>query len=209
MREFTLRTIIFFCMILLGTYARPQPEGPSLHSIVNISGQHIPVSQVLRSIRKQTGLSFFYSNQLFNDKEKVNLDFRNAHLDEVLDYRAHIDMALERAFPSLTPEALSLVELGINHEQQHQELFLTDILATFAENPLEPPYGNLPRVAGAGTQPLNWCRGRDGIVEIGARDGPFAFDCERPRHREFLPGHEIASRRVTNKEWRESLEDGG
>lgn len=130
-------------------------------------------------------------------------------LDEVLDYRAHIDMALERAFPSLTPEALSLVELGINHEQQHQELFLTDILATFAENPLEPPYGNLPRVAGAGTQPLNWCRGRDGIVEIGARDGPFAFDCERPRHREFLPGHEIASRRVTNKEWRAFVEEGG
>ena len=61
-------------------------------------------------------------------------------LDEVRAYRAHVDEALERALPSLSPEALTLVELGIHHEQQHQELFLTDILATFAENPLEPAY---------------------------------------------------------------------
>lgn len=86
MREYTLRTIIFSCMILLGTYARSQPESPSLHSIVSVSGQNIPVVQVLRSIRKQTGLSFFYSNQLLNDKEKINLNFHKARLDEVLDY---------------------------------------------------------------------------------------------------------------------------
>ena len=54
-----------------------------------------------------------------------------------------VDEALERALPSLPRDALELVELGINHEQQHQELFLTDILATFAENPLEPAYGEL------------------------------------------------------------------
>src|SRR3954462_9035735 len=58
-------------------------------------------------------------------------------LDEVRSYRAHVDEALERALPSLPQAALELVELGINHEQQHQELFLTDILATLAENPLE------------------------------------------------------------------------
>jgi len=59
-------------------------------------------------------------------------------LDEVRAYRGHVDAALEHALPTLPPAALALVELGINHEQQHQELFLTDILATFAENPLEP-----------------------------------------------------------------------
>src|SRR4051794_26103696 len=58
-------------------------------------------------------------------------------LDRVRDYRASVDQALKRALPSLPPAALGLVELGIHHEQQHQELFLTDILATFAENPLE------------------------------------------------------------------------
>src|SRR3954453_22460386 len=65
-------------------------------------------------------------------------------LDEVRAYRAHVDEALERTLPSLPPAALGLVELAINHEQQHQELFLTDILATFAENPLDPAYGELP-----------------------------------------------------------------
>jgi ergothioneine biosynthesis protein EgtB len=130
-------------------------------------------------------------------------------LQEVLDYRAHIDTSLERAFPSLSPSALLLVELGINHEQQHQELLLTDILATFAENPLEPAYGELTNDDDIVAEPLNWRRGREGIVEIGARDGSFAFDCERPRHRVLLPGHTIASRRVTNREWRGFVEDGG
>src|SRR4051812_21017317 len=67
-------------------------------------------------------------------------------LDEVRAYRAYVDEALERALASLPPAALEVVELGINHEQQHQELFLTDILATFAENPVEPAYGALPPV---------------------------------------------------------------
>jgi ergothioneine biosynthesis protein EgtB len=130
-------------------------------------------------------------------------------LDEVRGYRAHVDEALERALPSLSPEVLGLVELGINHEQQHQELFLTDILATFAENPLEPAYGELPPPACFAAEPASWHRGREGIVEIGAADTGFAFDCERPRHRVFLAAHRIANRRVTNKEWREFVDDGG
>src|SRR5437764_4177728 len=64
-------------------------------------------------------------------------------LDEIRAYRAHVDEALERALPALPVDALELIELGINHEQQHQELFLADILATLAENPLEPAYAPL------------------------------------------------------------------
>ena len=130
-------------------------------------------------------------------------------LDEVRHYRAHVDEALERALPSLAPAALELVELGINHEQQHQELFLTDILATFAENSLEPAYGELPSAACFAIEPLSWHRGREGIVEIGAPDIGFAFDAERPRHRVFLAAHRLANRRVTNREWREFIDDGG
>jgi ergothioneine biosynthesis protein EgtB len=130
-------------------------------------------------------------------------------LDEVRAYRAHVDEALERALPSLSPAALELIELGINHEQQHQELFLTDILATFAENPLEPAYGELPPAACFAVEPLSWQRAREGIVEIGASESGFAFDAERPRHRIFLSGHQIANRRVTNKEWRTFIDDGG
>ena len=130
-------------------------------------------------------------------------------LDEVRAYRAHVDQALERALPDLPSAALDLVELGINHEQQHQELFLTDILATFAKNPLEPAYGELLPVTCFAVEPLSWHRGREGIVEIGSLDGGFAFDCERPRHRVFLAGHELAGRRTTNKEWSEFIDDGG
>jgi ergothioneine biosynthesis protein EgtB len=130
-------------------------------------------------------------------------------LDEIRAYRAHVDEALERALPALPPAVLDLVELGINHEQQHQELFLTDILATFAENPLEPAYGELPPPACFAVEPLSWHPGREGIVEIGAQDRGFAFDSERPRHRVFLAAHEVANRKVTNKEWREFIEDGG
>jgi ergothioneine biosynthesis protein EgtB len=130
-------------------------------------------------------------------------------LDEIRAYRAHVDEALDRALPDLRPEALELIELGINHEQQHQELFLTDVLATFAENPLQPAYGELPAPACYATEPLSWHRGRDGLVEIGAPGAGFAFDAERPRHKVFLQSHEVAGRRVTNAEWRDFMRDGG
>ena len=137
-------------------------------------------------------------------------------LDEVRAYRAYVDEALERSLPTLGLAENRLVELGIHHEQQHQELLLTDILATLAENPYEPAYGELPAAACWSIEPLSFHRGREGIVEIGAPDevptglgADFAFDCERPRHRVFLSAHEISSRRVTNKEWREFVDDGG
>jgi ergothioneine biosynthesis protein EgtB len=143
-------------------------------------------------------------------------------LDEVRGWRAHVDEALERALPGLGREALELVELGINHEQQHQELFLTDILATFAENPLEPAYGRhceersdaaiqLDGKTGLPSFARNdgWVEGRTGIVEIGADDSGFAFDSERPRHGELLAPHAIASRPVTNGEWAEFIADRG
>jgi ergothioneine biosynthesis protein EgtB len=130
-------------------------------------------------------------------------------LDEVRAYRAHVDEALKRSLPSLSPAALELIELGIHHEQQHQELFLADILATLAQNPLEPAYGEVPPPACFAVEPLTYHRGREGIVEIGAPDEGFAFDAERPRHRVILTPHELANRRVTNKEWREFIDDGG
>ena len=130
-------------------------------------------------------------------------------LDEVRAYRAHVDMALEAALPTLPEPALALVEIGINHEQQHQELFLTDILATFAENPIEPAFGKLPPPACFAREAMSFHPGREGIVEIGALDTGFAFDSERPRHRVLLTGHSMAGRKVTNGDWREFIADGG
>ncbi|MCW3797840.1 ergothioneine biosynthesis protein EgtB [Sphingomonas sp. BN140010] len=130
-------------------------------------------------------------------------------LEEVRAWRGHVDAALEQALPGLSGEALALVDLGIQHEQQHQELFLTDLLAAFAANPLEPAYGDLPPASRRASEPLTWLRGREGIVEIGAAEGGFAFDCERPRYRVLLGAHEIAHRPVTNGEWLQFIADGG
>jgi ergothioneine biosynthesis protein EgtB len=127
-------------------------------------------------------------------------------LDRVRDYRAHVDDALLHAIADLPPAALELVELGINHEQQHQELLLTDILATFAENPLEPAYGDAIEIPVDAT-PVQFLECHTGTVEIGASASGFAFDIERPRHRVLLAPHEIASRPVTNAEWSEFVAD--
>ncbi|QNM81781.1 ergothioneine biosynthesis protein EgtB [Sphingomonas sabuli] len=130
-------------------------------------------------------------------------------LDEVRAYRAHVDAAVIDAFGSLGPAALELVEIGINHEQQHQELFLTDILATLAENPTNPVYAKADAAPCHAPEPLSFLPGRTGIVEIGANGGGFAFDSETPRHRTILHPHAIASRPVTNGEWRDFINDGG
>ena len=130
-------------------------------------------------------------------------------LDEVREWRARVDEALDNSLPDLPAQALDLVELGINHEQQHQELLLTDILATLAENPLAPAYSELDAPACVATEPLTFHPGRTGIVEIGASGTGFAFDNERPRHRVILHPHAIAARRVTNGEWADFIADGG
>ena len=130
-------------------------------------------------------------------------------LDEVREWRRVVDAALAEAMPSLPEAALALVEIGIQHEQQHQELLLTDILATLAENPLEPAYGELAPAQGHPTEALTWLSGREGIVEVGASATGFAFDCERPRHRALLHPHAIANRCVTNGEWQQFIAEGG
>ena len=130
-------------------------------------------------------------------------------LDEVRQWRAAVDDALQSALPNLPPQGLKLVDLGIHHEQQHQELFLTDILATLAENPLEPAYGSLDPAPCHALEPLTWIDGREGVVEIGAAGAAFAFDCERPRHQALLRPHRIAGRCVTNGEWMQFIDDGG
>ena len=138
-------------------------------------------------------------------------------LDEIRAWRGAVDAALAAVVPTLPRDALALIALGIEHEQQHQELFLTDILASFAENPTEPVYAPLDPAPVVETEPMTFLPGREGLVEIGASaEGPstalgtgFAFDCERPRHRALLHPHAIANRCVTNGEWAEFIADGG
>jgi ergothioneine biosynthesis protein EgtB len=131
-------------------------------------------------------------------------------LDEVREWRTHVDKALVDALPRLSDTARELILLGTHHEQQHQELLLTDILSLFAQNPLAPAYWDEPRnVPAPIPDPIAWIEGRSGIVEIGHGGTGFAFDCEGPRHKTLLHPHELADRPVTNSDWRAFIEDGG
>lgn len=130
-------------------------------------------------------------------------------LEEILAWRAAVDEQIAQLLPGLSTAARDLVTLGINHEQQHQELMLTDILAAFAANPLDPAVWDNPRNTPAALTAMNWVPGRDGLFEIGHDGAGFAFDCEGPRHRVLLHPHALADRAVTNAEWRQFMDDGG
>jgi len=130
-------------------------------------------------------------------------------LDEILAWRAAVDEQIADALPGLPDAARELITLGINHEQQHQELMLTDMLASFAANPLDPAVWDHPRNRPAPMEDMKWIEGREGVVEIGHAGHGFAFDCEGPRHRALLVPHALADRPVTNAEWREFMADGG
>lgn len=130
-------------------------------------------------------------------------------LPTVLAYRAHVDAALEYALPSLTPHALALLELGLNHEEQHQELMLTDILHLFAQNPLRPTYATDAPSPQAIDSPARWVDYAGGLVQIGHTGEAIAFDCESPRHEVFLQPFRLASRLVTNDDWLSFIADGG
>jgi ergothioneine biosynthesis protein EgtB len=131
--------------------------------------------------------------------------------EEVLSYRVYVDEALSRLFQGELPAAaLDLIEIGINHEQQHQELMLTDILALFASNPLRPAYREAAPAlecdrGGTG----NWMHFAGGVREIGHAGTGFAYDNESPRHEVLLRDFQLFSRPVTNGEWMAFMADGG
>ena len=132
----------------------------------------------------------------------------------ILDWRARVDEALARLFaqaPSaLVDDLAPLLELGLNHEEQHQELLLMDILSLFALHPAAPAYRtDLKPAAGPARGPLGWIANDGGLVEIGAGEGGFAFDCERPRQKVWLEPFSLGDRLVTCGDWLNFIEDGG
>ncbi len=132
-------------------------------------------------------------------------------LDEVLRYRAEVDERMSEALErDASSQLLDVVELGIAHEEQHQELLLTDLKHAFSMNPLRPGYHPAPPVAAAGpAEPLSWMPQPEQRSELGTPEGGFAFDNERPRHPVLLRAHALASRPVTCGEWTGFVEDGG
>ena len=133
--------------------------------------------------------------------------------EEVFAYRDHVDNGLRELFASGGAEAdgvAQLLELGVQHEQQHQELLLTDILALFAANPLRPQYRAGFTGQPAGKAPgLGFVSFEGGIREVGHLGEGFSFDNEGPRHRALIQDFRLATRPVCNAEWLEFIADGG
>ncbi|ALM83015.1 ergothioneine biosynthesis protein EgtB [Bordetella sp. N] len=141
--------------------------------------------------------------------------------DQVLAYRQYVDQAMVALIDDAAPDVLAalshMLELGLHHEQQHQELLLTDILHAFSRNPLLPAYRppNVTIEAGNAANdampPMEWLRHPGGMVEVGHanQSTAFAFDNERPRHAVHVHPYIIANRLVTCGEYARFIEDGG
>lgn len=140
---------------------------------------------------------------------------------EIAAYRAHVDAAMADWFDDGMPDDLvGLVELGLHHEQQHQELVLMDILHVFSCNPLLPAYGAIPwrdrfgvadphAVSPGGAEAVGWREHPGGIVTVGHAGSEFSFDNEGPRHDVLLQPFAVSGRLVTNGEWLAFMDGGG
>jgi ergothioneine biosynthesis protein EgtB len=132
-------------------------------------------------------------------------------VEEVYSYRRHIDDRVSELLDGPNgqrPEVAEFCTLGLNHEQQHQELILTDIKHAFAKNPLHPVYCRTPAARGS-APPGRWIDFPEEIVEIGHEGPGFAFDNESPRHRILLTSYRLAARLTTNADYQEFMSRGG
>jgi ergothioneine biosynthesis protein EgtB len=130
-------------------------------------------------------------------------------LAEVIAYRHSVDAAVRASAASLPVQARVLIALGCQHEEQHQELLLTDILNLFSHNPIAPAlFKPLPISLASERPQQSWVTGQSGLAEVGHEGVGFSFDCEGPRHKVWLEPHALADRPVSNGEWRDFMEDG-
>lgn len=132
---------------------------------------------------------------------------------EIYRYRLHIDDHMTRLLQDTSHPRFDEIErrtrLGLNHEQQHQELFLTDIKYNFGYSPLKPAYSDLPEAVQREAPPLRWVSFEGGLHSIGSQGELFCYDNETPRHRVYVNSYRLASRPVTNREFMEFIDDGG
>ena len=156
--------------------------------------------------------SYYVSFADFPEK-RLRSSFSRPGLDEILSYRAYVDGGIEDLLDrNPDPEVLRRIELGVNHEEQHQELLLTDVLNAFFTNPLRPAYQSVaPEWSGARVHmaPMHFVPFQGGLVDVGSTGERFCYDNEMPRHRVWLEPYALAARLVTNGEFAEFIADGG
>ena len=133
--------------------------------------------------------------------------------EEVTAYRRHVDAAVVKFFSDADDATLAklvpLVEVGLNHEQQHQELMLTDILHAFAQNPIPPAYDAAWSFPASHADGGEWISLNEGIHTIGHQGDSFHFDNEKPAHRALVGPVKLARNLVTNADWLAFMDDGG
>ena len=156
----------------------------------------------------------YYNGVSAQPEKKLRASFSRPSLAEVLDYREQVDAAILKLLGQNPPEyVLERIALGLHHEQQHQELLLTDIKHALWSNPLRPAYDTssvaLTRAPSRTANPLHWLDYKGGLIEIGHTGQGFCFDNELPRHRTYLAPFQLASRLVTCQEYLAFIEDGG
>jgi ergothioneine biosynthesis protein EgtB len=154
--------------------------------------------------------SYYYTKGHMHPRDQRGLLSRPT-LAQIHAYRAHVDDAMLRLIAAgVSADVAFLIELGLHHEQQHQELLLTDIKHVLSVNPLQPAYAELPLPPARSALPsLRMIAFPGGIDQVGASGPDFCFDNETPRHRVLLEPFRLASRLVSNAEYREFIEAGG
>lgn len=170
----------------------------------NYESLHPQYSYIFNSYYLQTGKPHSRSKRGLLTRPTVR---------EVFEYREYVNKEVLKFLEDATEEQLKeygpVIEIGNNHEQQHQELMITDFKYMFAQNPLFPAYKELDLPESEPVPELNWISFEEDIYEIGNGGGEFTYDNEHPRHRKFLESFELADRLITNGEYMEFMEDDG
>jgi len=158
--------------------------------------------------------SYYESFSIFPEK-RLRASFSRPSLEDVLEYRQHVDAGIEKLLDTdADPEALRRIVLGANHEEQHQELLLTDILSAFFTNPLRPAYMDAAKnkrdASTASRRPaLEFESYEGGLLEFGHNGDGFCFDNELPKHKVWLEPYSLSQRLITCGEFAEFIADGG
>lgn len=170
----------------------------------NYESMHPQYSYIFNSYYLQTGEPHQRSERGLLSRPTV---------DEVFKYRKYVDKEILEFLNTASEQQLRefgpVIEIGNHHEQQHQELMLTDLKFMFAQNPLKPSYQNLDLSSGREPAGLEWIAFEEGIYKIGNPGGEYTYDNEHPQHRTFLEPFELSDRLITNAEFIKFIEDDG
>jgi ergothioneine biosynthesis protein EgtB len=175
-----------------------------------ILAKHLPGYRVFDDTFNYCFNSYYESQGARQPRPRRGLLTRPS-IDRVMAYRAHVDDGLRTLFArGVDVDVARLIEIGINHEQQHQELLLTDILSLFAANPLRPAYrARGPHPVEPEPGAAGWLEFSGGISSVGHAGKGFTWDNECPRHEVLIHPFRLADRLVTSGEWLEFMADGG